>query len=135
MRQMIFLNLPVADLARSREFFGALGWHFNEQFTDENATMLVISEEISAMLLTHERFAAFTPKRIVDAASATECLIGLSAPDREAVDTLVDKALAAGATPLRDPDDHGFMYGRSFNDLDGHVWEIVWMDPTGMPTG
>lgn len=129
MRQLIFLNLPVADLSRSRAFFAALGWQFDEQFTDENATMLVISEEISVMLLTHERFAAFTPKQIVDATTATECLVGLSAPDRAAVDTLVDKALAAGATTLRRPDDHGFMYGRSFNDLDGHVWEIVWMDP------
>lgn len=134
MRQMIFLNLPVADLARSREFFAALGWSFNEQFTDEFATMLVISEEISAMLLTHERFAAFTPKQIVDAKASTECLIGLSAPDREAVDSIVDKALAAGGTMLREPDDHGFMYGRSFNDLDGHVWEIIWMDPDGTPT-
>lgn len=128
MSQLIFLNLPVADLSRSREFFTALGWSFNEQFTDENATMLVISDTISAMLLTHERFAAFTPKQIVDATSATECLIGLSAESREAVDALVDTALAAGGTPLREPDDHGFMYGRSFNDLDGHVWEIVWMD-------
>jgi uncharacterized protein len=129
MAQMIFLNLPVADLARSRGFFTELGWRFNEDFTDDGATMLVISEEIHAMLLTHERFAAFTPKEIVDAHRATECLIGLSADSRAEVDRLVDAALGAGATALRKPDDHGFMYGRSFSDLDGHVWEVIWMDP------
>ncbi|WP_158888223.1 VOC family protein [Amycolatopsis anabasis] len=129
MSTKIFVNLPVADLAKSREFFTKLGYTFNEQFSDENAASLVISEHIHAMLLVQPFFQTFTKKEIVDADKATEAIVCLSAESREQVDELVDAALAAGARPANDPQDHGFMYGRSFYDLDGHHWEYMWMDP------
>lgn len=126
---MIFVNLPVQDLPASREFFGALGYTFNEQFSDDNAACLVISDTIFAMLLKTEFFKTFVPGRDVsDTGKAVEVSIGLSATSRKAVDALADKALAAGGRKVREPDDQGFMYGRSFGDLDGHVWEVLWMD-------
>jgi uncharacterized protein len=125
----IFVNLPVKDLARAKTFFGTLGFRFNPQFTDDTAACMVISDDIYAMLLTHAKFKEFTRKEIVDATKATEVLTCLSRDSRTAVDELVQAALAAGATETRDPMDYGFMYGRSFDDLDGHIWEIVWMDP------
>jgi len=125
----IFVNLPVKDLARSKAFFEKLGFRFNPQFTDETAACMVISDTIYSMLLTHEKFRQFTPKPIVDASKATEVLTCLSRDSRADVDTLVDAALAAGGTETRDAMDHGFMYGRSFGDPDGHIWEIIWMDP------
>jgi uncharacterized protein len=126
----IFINLPVKSLATSVTFFEALGYTFNKQFTDENATCLVISENIYAMLLVEPFFQTFTDKEIVDATRQTEVLIALSADSREDVDTLVDKALAAGATYRNGPQDHGFMYSRSFQDPDGHNWEILFMEPS-----
>jgi predicted lactoylglutathione lyase len=129
MSTKIFVNLPVKDLDRSKAFFGALGYSFNPQFTDENAASMVIADDIFAMLLVEPFFQGFTPKPIVDATSATEVLIALSAESREEVDALVDKAVAAGAVNYAEPQDHGFMYQRSFQDLDGHLWEIIWMDP------
>lgn len=129
MSTMIFVNLPVADLPRSMRFFEALGYAFNKQFTDDTAACLVISEHICAMLLTHEKFRQFTSKAIADATKVTEVLTCLSAESRSAVDALVDKAVTAGATEPRPPVDYGFMYGRAFDDLDGHTWEIMWMDP------
>jgi predicted lactoylglutathione lyase len=129
MSTKIFVNLPVKDLDRSKAFFGALGYSFNPQFTDENAASMVIADDIFAMLLVEPFFQGFTPKPIVDATSATEVLIALSAESREEVDALVDKAVAAGAVNYAEPQDHGFMYQRSFQDLDGHLWEILWMDP------
>ncbi len=135
--QMIFVNLPVRDLARSQRFFEALGFGFNPQFTDETAACMVISETIFAMLLTHEKFATFTPKKaaICDAKQSTEVLIALSRENRAAVDAIVKKAVAAGGTTFSDPQDHGFMYAHAFQDLDGHVWEVMWMDPSAVQGG
>ena len=125
----IFVNLPVADVARSRAFFGALGFGFNEQFSDGSTACLVIEENISAMLMTRERFADFVQGDIADAHSTTEVLLALSAENREEVDRLVSTAVAQGGKPWKPEQDLGFMYGGSFADPDGHVWEAVWMDP------
>ena len=127
---MIFVNLPVADLERAKKFWSGLGYEFNPQFTDENAACLVFSDTIFAMLLRTEFFTTFTDKQVVDTAKSTEVLLGLSAESREAVDTLVDKAVASGGRETRDPMDHGFMYQRTFEDPNGHNWEIIWMDPS-----
>ncbi|SKB07752.1 hypothetical protein SAMN02745166_04780 [Prosthecobacter debontii] len=129
--KMIFLNLPVRDLARSMSFFRALGYTFNEKFTDDSAACLVISETIYAMLLTHEKFQGFMPQgnQIVDAFQSTQALIALSCTDRDEVNALVAKAVAAGGRIYNEPQDHGFMYGHGFQDPDGHVWEVFWMDP------
>lgn len=129
MSQKIFINLPVKDLQRSIAFFNALGYRFNAQFTDETATCMIISDDIFAMLLTHEKFKSFTPKEICDTKKSTEVLICLSCDSREAVDTLMQKALAAGGSAHMPAQDHGFMYGHSYQDPDGHIWELVWMDP------
>ena len=129
MPQMIFVNLPVRNLDKSVAFFKALGFSFNPQFTDETATCMVISDTIFAMLLSHEKFAGFSPKPIADTDKTTEVLIALSRDNREAVDAIVEAALAAGGSTFSEPQDHGFMYGRAFRDLDGHVWEAFWMDP------
>lgn len=128
MARMTFLNLPVADLDKSVEFFSALGFDFNASFTDDKATCMVVSEQSFVMLLVRPFFASFTSKEVAPA-SVTECGVGLSADSREEVDALVDKALALGATPAGEPQDEGYMYGRSFHDLDGHLWEFIWMDP------
>lgn len=127
----IFVNLPVKDLARSREFFSKLGYSFNEQFSDETGACLVIRESIFAMLLTHEKFKVFMPKgnSLVDAKKSTEVLIALFCESREEVDAQLEKAVAAGGSTFNEPQEHGFMYGRDFQDLDGHVWELFWMDP------
>ncbi|GAB3572454.1 VOC family protein [Amycolatopsis endophytica] len=130
--QMIFVNLPVSDLDRAKKFWTELGYEFNPQFTDENAACLVFSDTIFAMLLRNEFFTTFTDKQITDSAKTAEVLLGLSADSREAVDALVDKAVAAGGRESRDPMDHGFMYQRSFEDPDGHNWEIMWMDPANV---
>jgi predicted lactoylglutathione lyase len=129
----IFVNLPVKDLDRSMEFFKKLGFSFNPQFTDETAASMVISDDIYAMLLTHEKFGQFTKKAIADATKTTEVLIALTMDSRAEVDSFVDTALAAGATKAREPMDHGFMFERSFNDLDGHIWEIFYMDMSAVP--
>lgn len=129
MPQMIFVNLPVKDLAKAMAFFEALGFSFNPQFTDETAACMVISDTIFAMLLTHEKFAGFSPKPIADTDKTTEVLIALSRDDRAAVDAIVKAALAAGGSTFNEPQDDGFMYGHAFRDLDGHVWEVFWMDP------
>jgi predicted lactoylglutathione lyase len=129
MTTKIFVNLPVKDLKRSMGFFGKLGYKFNPQFTDDTAACMVIADDIYAMLLTHAKFKEFTKKDIVDATKSTEVLTCLSAESRAKVDELADAALQAGGTKSHDAMDFGFMYGRSFNDLDGHIWEIMWMDP------
>ena len=126
----IFVNLPVRDLDASKAFFGALGFTFNAQFTDETAAAMVIDTNIFAMLLTHEKFAQFTAKTIADAHTSSEVLIALSRDSKEAVIELFDKAIVAGATEARPGDDYGFMMSRAFSDLDGHIWEIMWMDPS-----
>ncbi|MEU2260546.1 VOC family protein [Streptomyces sp. NPDC019645] len=128
MSQMIFVNLPVKDLDASKAFWEAVGYTFNPQFTDETAACMVISDTIFAMLLTEARFKDFTKKDVADAAASTEVIVALSAESREKVDQLTDAALAAGGSPANEPQDHGFMYGRSFQDPDHHIWEVVWMD-------
>lgn len=128
MPKMIFLNLPVADLPAAKAFYEAIGAVNNPQFTDETAACMVFSETIHVMLLTHAKFAQFTSKRIADAHSTSEVLICISADSRPGVDEITDKALAAGGKEPREPQDYGFMYGRSFEDLDGHVWEPMYMD-------
>lgn len=129
MSTKIFVNLPVKDLERSKAFFAKLGYSFNPQFTDDKAACMVISEDIYTMLLTEPFFKTFTHKDIADAAKTTEVLVALSADSRGKVDDMLRKALAAGAKEPREPQEHGFMYGRSFEDLDGHTWEVIWMDP------
>lgn len=129
MARKIFVNLPVADLARSMEFFGKLGFPFNRKFTDEKAACMVLSEEGYVMLLTEPFFKTFTNNALCNTRTHTEGLFALSCESRDEVDTLVHKALAAGGRPAMAPQDHGFMYGWSFYDLDGHHWEVLWMDP------
>ena len=129
MSTKIFVNLPVKDLDKSKQFFGKLGYAFNPQFTDATAACMVISDDIFVMLLTHDKFKQFTKKDIADASKTTEVLVCLSADSKDKVNELVDKAVKAGATVTREPQDYGFMFERSFNDLDGHIWEIMWMDP------
>ena len=130
MATQIFLNLPVKDLNKSIEFFTKLGYTFNQQFTDANATCMIISDTIYAMLLVESYFKTFTTKEIANTKTTVEALLGLSAESKEAVDKLVDTAIAAGGVQTKDPQDHGFMYSRTFEDLDGHVWEIFWMNPS-----
>lgn len=126
----IFVNLAVENLGRSVEFFTRLGFTFDPRFTDERATCMIISEEAFVMLLAEDRFKDFTKKALCDATTHTEAILAVSADSREQVDELVDTALAAGGQPANEPMEHGFMYGRSFQDFDGHLWEVIWMDPS-----
>jgi predicted lactoylglutathione lyase len=128
-QQMIFVNLPVNDLDASKKFFTELGYSLNPQFTDENAASVVISDTIVAMLLTKPFYSTFTKKEIADASKTSEVMLCLSAESREKVDELVEKAVAAGGTASEQVQDMDFMYGRAFDDLDGHTWEVVWMNP------
>ncbi len=132
MPQMIFLNLPVKDLLRSMAFFQALGFSFNPQFTDDTAACMVISDTIFAMLLTHAKFESFSPKPIADTNESIEVLTCLSRESRTDVDAIVKAAVAAGGSTYNAPQDHGFMYGHGFRDLDGHIWEVMWMDPAAV---
>ncbi|MEH1970116.1 VOC family protein [Nostoc sp.] len=129
MSTQIFVNLPVKYLQQSIEFFTKLGFQFNPQFTDETATCMIVSETIFVMLLTHEKFKTFTPNPICDATKSTEVLTCLSVESREKVDQLVREAVAAGGTTYNEPQDHGFMYAHGFQDLDGHIWELIYMEP------
>lgn len=124
----LFVNLPVRDLQRSIDFFTKLGFAFNPQFTDDKATCMIISEEAYVMLLVEERFRDFTKKTICDATKQTEGLFCLSAGSRAEVDEMVKTAVASGGSHALDPQDHGFMYGWSFYDPDGHHWEVMWME-------
>jgi uncharacterized protein len=124
----LFVNLPVTNLQQTIEFFTALGFEFNPQFTNEKATCMIINENTFAMLLTREFFNTFTSKTIVDTSAHTEVILALSASSREQVDELVQKAMDAGGKPFNDKADHGFMYTWSFQDLDGHLWEVMYMD-------
>jgi len=128
--RMIFVNLAVEDLDRSVDFFTKLGFSFNPQFTDEHATCMIVSDQAFVMLLVKSRFKDFTKKDLVDSTAQTEAILALSAESREQVDELADKALEAGGTAANEPMEMDFMYGRSFNDPDGHLWELVWMDPS-----
>ncbi len=132
MATKIFVNLPVKDLNKSVEFFTKLGFKFNPTFTDETATCMIVAEDISVMLLTEAKFKTFTPKEICDATKSTEVLVCLSSESREKVDEMVRKAVAAGGNTYNKPQDHGFMYGHGFQDLDGHIWELISME-TGAP--
>lgn len=129
MNTQIFVNLPVKNLSGSMQFFRKLGFTFNPQFTDETAACMIVAENIFVMLLTEEKFKAFTPKEICDATKSTEVLVCLSCESREKVDDRVRKAVAAGGTTYNEPQDHGFMYGHGFQDLDGHIWEVMFMEP------
>lgn len=137
MPQMIFVNLPVTDLAKSKAFYEAVGAVNNPAFTDDTAACMVVEEgSIHVMLLTHEKWATFTSKAIPDAHSTAQVLLCVSADSREAVDGQVGKAVKAGGKADPTPtQDYGFMYGRSFEDPDGHIWEVMWMDPTAIPAG
>ncbi len=135
MASKIFVNLPVKDLKRSVEFFTRLGFTFNPQFTDEQAAAMIIGENIFAMLLVEKRFKDFTKKEISNAHETTEVLIAIDAESRAAVDEMVKKAVEAGGTVYADPQDHGWMYGHSFADIDGHQWEILYMDENAAPQG
>ena len=130
MPRQIFVNLPIQDMQRSQAFFRALGFSFNPQFTNEQGACMVVSKDHSyVMLLVQAFFQGFTNKPVADARKTTGVLVALSCDSREEVDAMVSKALAAGGTAPRPPQDHGFMYQHGFEDLDGHVWEVLWMDP------
>ncbi|MET7697903.1 VOC family protein [Streptomyces sp. NPDC005485] len=131
-QQMIFVNLAVNDVAASKKFFTELGYSINPQFSTDDCACVVISDTIVAMMLSKQRYADFTKKEIADPTTTSEALLCLSAESRAKVDELVDKALAAGGTGTGGNMDEGFMYGRSFDDLDGHSWEVVWMDPAAV---
>ena len=137
MPQMIFINLPVTDLPKSTAFYEAVGAANNPAFTDETAACMVFSDVIHTMLLTHDKWATFTSKAIPDAHTTAQVLLCVSADSREAVDGQVDKAVAAGgkADPTPKQEYGDFMYGRSFEDPDGHIWEVMWMDPAAIPAG
>ncbi|MFF7855739.1 VOC family protein [Streptomyces sp. NPDC007904] len=131
-QQMIFVNLAVDDLDASKKFYTELGYSINAQFSDDHTASVVISDTIVAMLHTRQRYAEFTKKEIADATRTSEVLLALSSESREKVDELVEKAVAAGGSVTGETQDQGFMYGRAFDDLDGHTWEVVWMDPAAV---
>lgn len=134
MSRQVFINLPIKDMARSQAFFKSLGFEFNPQFTNEQGACMVISKDHSyAMLLVEPFFQGFTKKTIADATKTTEVLIALSCESRQEVDEFVSKALAAGGTAPNPKQDHGFMYSHGFTDLDGHTWEVFWMDSNAAP--
>ena len=132
MATKIFVNLPVKDLNRAVEFFTKLGFKFNPQFTDKNATCMIISEDIFVMLLVEEFFKTFTKKEICNTSKNIEAIIALSAESRENVDEMINKAIEAGGIEPRKPQDHGWMYDRAFEDIDGHLWEITYMNESSL---
>ena len=131
----IFVNLPVKDLDKSMTFFKTIGFSFNPQFTDKTAACMVTSDDINAMLLTHDKVKEFSKKQIADAHKTTEVLTALAVESKEKVHELSDKALRAGAKETYPPKDYGFMLTRSFEDPDGHIWEVFWMDPAQVQKG
>lgn len=135
MTTKIFVNLAVKDLQKSIAFFTRLGFKFNAQFTDETATSMIVAEDIYVMLLTEAKFKTFTPKAICDATKSTEVLVCLSSESRDKVDEMVRNAVAAGGTTYAESKDYGFMYQHGFQDLDGHIWEIMHMDPAAIKQG
>jgi predicted lactoylglutathione lyase len=128
-KRWIFVNLPVKDLSKSMEFFTKIGFKNNPQFTDHTAACMVISDDIYVMILTETKFKEFTPKSICDATKSSEVLVCLSCESRDAVNDMVRKAVAAGGSTYADPKDYGFMYQHGFQDPDGHMWELIWMNP------
>lgn len=135
MSTSVFINLPVSDLDASKAFFTGLGYTINENFTDETAACVVFGDTVYAMLLTHEKFAGFTDRSIGDAQASTSAIYALSTDSREDVDRIADAAIAAGGSQAQPPSDLGFMYSRSFHDLDGHHWEVLWMDEQAQVDG
>jgi len=136
MSRMIFVNLPVSDLAASRRFLEALGATNEPKFTDDTAACMKLSDTIFTMLLTHDKFRQFTPRPVADATKGSEVLLCVSADSRESVDTTIERAVSAGGTADPAPkQDYGVMYGRSVADPDGHIWEIMWMDPAAAERG
>ncbi len=133
--RLIFVNLPVKDLPASVAFFRAVGFDFDEKFTDESCACMVVSDQAYVMLLDESRFTDFTTKPVANAHACTESILCVSAESREAVDAFAQAALDAGASPAREAMDHGFMYARSFHDLDGHLWEVMWMSPEAVEQG
>jgi predicted lactoylglutathione lyase len=133
--RLMFVNLPVRDVSASMAFFRALDFEFDQKFTNEEAACMVVSEQGYVMLLDHSRFSDFTTNPTADANAATEAIIAVSADSRDAVDAFADAALAAGASLAKEPMDHGFMYARSFHDLDGHHWEVMWMSAEAVEQG
>jgi hypothetical protein len=131
----MFVNLPVKDLHDTMEFFEKLGFTFNPQFTDENATAMIIGNNMYAMLLVEKFFQTFTKKEVIDAKKKTEAIISLSVENKEIVDQMLKKVIKAGGREYREPQDHGWMYERSFEDIDGHIWEIFYMNETAIPKG
>ena len=129
MATQIFVNLPIKSLEKSVKFFTALGYTFNPQFTDKETTCMIVSDTIYVMLLEEARFATFTPKPVADATKSTEVLICLSCETRQQVDEMVKKAVAAGGSTYKEPQDHGFMYAHGYQDLDGHIWELIAVQP------
>lgn len=127
MNRQSYINLPVKHLDRAIDFFSHLGFTFNPQFSDASATCMVVSSQMSVMLLTEERFQAFSPKNICDSSTFSEVLICLTCESREEVDALVTRALSGGGSTYNEPQDHGFMYGHGFQDPDGHIWELIYM--------
>jgi predicted lactoylglutathione lyase len=135
MSTKIFVNVPVKDLDKSKQFFTAIGFTINPQFTDDTAACVVISEDIYAMILTHEKFKQFTPKEISDATKTSEVLLALSFDSRDKVNEIADTALKSGGSVANQPQDYGFMFSRSISDPDGHIWEFFWMDPSKVQPG
>ncbi len=129
----MYVNLPIQDMARSRTFFESMGLHFNPRFTNDQGACLELGNGFCAMLLVEPFFQGFTPKPICNAHQQTEVLLALSVDSREAVNEVVNKAVAAGAATPVEPKDHGFMYQHGFTDLDGHQWEVFWMDESAAP--
>ena len=132
MTTKIFVNLPAKDLNKTIEFFTELGFKFNPQFTDENATCMIVGEDIFVMLLVEKFFKTFTKKEICDTSKNTEVIVALSVEGREKVDQMINRAIEAGGRESREPQDHGWMYGRSFEDINGHIWEIIYMDESAL---
>ncbi len=133
MTKKLYLDLAVKDLAKTKAFFSELGFEFNQKFTNEQAAALVINESTGVMLLRQEHFKEFTKKPIVDSSAQTEAIMAISVDRREDVDALADRALKVGGSAANPPQDHGFMYGRSFHDPDGHIWEVFYMDESKFP--
>ncbi|OZC84569.1 MULTISPECIES: VOC family protein [Nocardiaceae] len=134
MSRMLFANMPVKDVTATRAFFGGLGFEFNDVFSDENCVSMVVSEQATVMFLAEPRFKDFISDAITDTTQSREVLMCISADSRDEVDSLVDAAITAGGSSWMEPQDHGFMYGRAFRDLDNHVWEVMWMDPSAVPS-
>jgi predicted lactoylglutathione lyase len=133
MATQIYVNLPVKNLDNAVEFFTALGFSFNPDYTDENATCMIINDDAYVMLLVEGFFKTFTSKDIVDSTGSTEAIMAFSVDSREGVDDMYQKAIAAGGKESQPVQDYGFMYSHSFQDVDGHLWEVMWMDPAGPP--